>query len=177
MSVDKDSTILKCQSKDIFVGDEEVDAILKGKTATINIGGNTEVEQVDRYDRYDDTLNTARSAIKYGVLIGAGVSMYRVSLELTADKGNDSFRAGYNLMKDVLKSISYQVANNAGYTNEDVDTAIKNGRLINVNENKEESLEDTKVIDSCKAVTSSIENASSLAATVLTVSTYVVRNR
>jgi chaperonin GroEL len=177
MTVTKDSTILKCEPKDVFVGDAEVDAILKGKTATINIGGSTEVEQLERYDRYEDTLNTARSAIKHGVVVGAGMSLYRASEKMKSDRGNESFRTGYLLLMDVLKSVAYQVANNAGYTNEDVDKAYKKGKLINVNKNKEEMINKSKIVDSCKAVTASVENASSLASTVLTVSTYVIRNK
>ena len=51
-------------------------ARMKAQIAEIQIGGNTEVEQGSERDLIVDALNSAKSAMEYGVLPGGGVALY-----------------------------------------------------------------------------------------------------
>ena len=57
-------------------------ARMKAMIAEIQIGGNTEVEQGAERDLIVDALNSAKSAMEYGVLPGGGVALYQASKTL-----------------------------------------------------------------------------------------------
>lgn len=145
-------------------------AILKGKMAKIILGGNSEIEQRERYMRLEDCINAVRSVMKEGVVMGAGMALYCIKKEcyhypVHLDKET---RNGYNLLYKVIDSIAYKIIDNAGLSKDVVDSAYEMGCLYNVSSNKLESLDDTIIVDASIAVKSSIKNAVSTVGTLLT---------
>lgn len=49
---------------------------MQNKIGEIQVGGGTDAERGEEYDLIIDALNSAKSAMKYGVLPGGGVALY-----------------------------------------------------------------------------------------------------
>ena len=56
-------------------------ASLTGGIGVIFVGGNTDLEQKELYDRVDDAVCAVRSALEEGILPGAGKTLYEISFE------------------------------------------------------------------------------------------------
>ena len=54
-------------------------AALLGKVAQIKVGAKTELQRKEKFDRYDDTLNSIRTAMKYGVVPGGAKVEHKLS--------------------------------------------------------------------------------------------------
>lgn len=52
---------------------------MKHKIGEIQVGGSTDVERSEEYDLIIDSLNSAKGALKHGVLPGGGVALYQAS--------------------------------------------------------------------------------------------------
>ena len=57
-------------------------ASLTGGIGVIYVGGRTDLEQKELYDRVDDAVCAVRSAMPEGILPGSGLTLYQLSLEL-----------------------------------------------------------------------------------------------
>jgi chaperonin GroEL len=56
---------------------------MQAKIAEIQVGGGSDVERGEERDIIVDALNSAKSAMQYGVLPGGGVALYQASKLLT----------------------------------------------------------------------------------------------
>ena len=80
---------------------------MKAKIAEVQIGGNTEVEQGAERDLIVDALNSAKSAMEYGVLPGGGVALFQASKIL--DEGlkdlvdDQSEAVGVKILREALR--------------------------------------------------------------------------
>lgn len=83
--------------------------------AVIRVGGATEVEMKECYDRFDDSLNATKSAIAEGILPGGGVALFR-SIECLdrLEVDNEDIAAGIKIVKKALSAPLIQIAENAG---------------------------------------------------------------
>ena len=63
-------------------------ASLAGAIGCIYVGGNSEMEQKEKYDRVDDSVCAVRSALEEGILAGGGIALFRESLKLKAKTKN-----------------------------------------------------------------------------------------
>ena len=63
-------------------------ASLTGGVGVIYVGGNTDLEQKELYDRVDDAVCAVRSALEEGILPGAGLALYQEGLILQGDKNS-----------------------------------------------------------------------------------------
>lgn len=57
-------------------------AKLRGGVCSIAVGATTELDLVERKDRYDDAIRATRAAIQGGIVVGGGMTLYNASLEL-----------------------------------------------------------------------------------------------
>ena len=64
-------------------------ASLTGGVGVIYVGGNTDLEQKELFDRVDDAVCAVRSALEEGILPGAGLALYQEGLILKGDKNSD----------------------------------------------------------------------------------------
>jgi len=142
-----------------------------GGVAIVHVGGNTETEMNEKKDRVDDALNATKAAIEEGILPGGGVALLGASLKIEC-AGNEDFEFGVNIVKKACKQPFLQILTNAGYTDEeakeisftveDLDWAgydIKTSTNVN--------LKEAGIIDPFKVTRNALQNASSIAGTIL----------
>lgn len=142
---------------------------LAGGVAVINIGGNTEAEIKEKKDRADDALNATQAAIDEGIIAGGGTSLIRASSIL---KGNN---IGEKILIKACKQPFLQILDNAGYEFEEANahaTTIKKRKSkiwegFNVKEGKITDFKEAGVIDPFKVTRNALENAVSIAGTIL----------
>ena len=142
-----------------------------GGVAIVHVGGNTETEMNEKKDRVDDALNATKAAIEEGILPGGGVALLGASLKIEC-AGSEDFEFGVNIVKKACKQPFLQILTNAGYTDEeakeisftveDLDWA---GYDIKTSENV--NLKEAGIIDPFKVTRNALQNASSIAGTIL----------
>ena len=167
---------------------EERVAALGGGIARIKVGAATETELKDKKLRYEDALNSVRSALEMGVVPGGGATMLYMSCDAelkekiinACDKGgyengqavDEDMKLGVEIMFRSLPGPIKQIAKNAGLEGEEVVAdKCRNqpfGFGYNAAADSYEDLLKTGVLDPAKVTINAIENAASIAALVLT---------
>lgn len=150
---------------------------LGGGIARIKVGAATETELKDKKLRYEDALNSVRSAIEMGIVPGGGSTMLFMSDDkelknsiLSACKNEDE-KLGVEIMFRSLAAPMKQIALNAGLEGEIVVDKCRNktfGHGFNAATGVYEDLAASGVIDPAKVTINAIENAASIASMVLT---------
>ena len=145
-----------------------------GGVAIVHVGGNTETEMKEKKDRVDDALNATKAAIEEGIVPGGGAALlYARGGILFADGENN---IGANIVYQACGKPFAQILTNAGYT--EVQSLILAETLINSGDEdvwtgynlKTESMVDMKeagIIDPTMVTRSALENAASVAGTIL----------
>lgn len=143
-------------------------SMLKNKTAEIIVGAPTKIERRERMMRFDDALCSICSAYN-GILVGSGITLYKVSEELD----NDLYS---NIYKVALKTPLMQILINAGIENNVLKNIIdsKYNKLYNVNTFEYENVDNTEVLDSLDVVINSLINATSIAGMLLTTNSLII---
>ena len=147
-------------------------AKLVGGVAVIHVGGNTETEMREKKDRVDDALQATKAAIEEGIIPGGGVALLRSSFEATCTPDNDDQKLGCNIMFNALCKPFQQILLNAG--REDVHSVehtvqrAKNKNTgYNIKTGKCEDFLEAGIIDPTKVTRCALENAASIAGTIL----------
>ena len=153
-------------------------AKMAGGVAIINVGGHTEAEMKEKKDRVDDALHATQAAIEEGILPGGGVALFHI-----ADKVFDIFLENSNLPKDQQLGVSIvqnsitrpfsQILENAGYSpqaiygviNKCSEQSVTTGFNITTCEYVDFLKEG--IIDPTKVTRCALENAASVAGTML----------
>ena len=148
-------------------------AKLAGGVAVIRVGGATETEVKERKDRVDDALNATRAAVQEGVVVGGGVALVQAAKALANVTGENSDQeAGVGIVRRALESPLRQIAENAG-----VDGAVVAGKVRESDDNSfgfnaqtEEygDLFSFGVIDPAKVTRTALEDAASIAGSLIT---------
>ena len=142
-----------------------------GGVAIIHVGGYTETEMLEKKDRVDDALHATKAAIQEGVVAGGGVAL------LYAREAIDRCNKGANIVYKACGKAFEQILVNAGY---DSNEAIFLGKssLVNKGEFNRWSgidietgnvidFKEKGIIDPTKVTRLALENAASIAGTVL----------
>lgn len=148
---------------------------LTGGAAVIRIGAKSEVDLKELKDRVEDALNAVKASIEEGVLPGGGSFLYRISKGMyiinPPEKQSDSFDKGYNLvinsltepLKIILKNgaveDSIKEFNLKMVENTDLGIDVTTGEIVNMFE--------VGIIDPAKVIRSTVDNAVSVAGTLL----------
>lgn len=154
-------------------------AALGGGIARIKVGAATETELKDKKLRYEDALNSVKSALEMGVVPGGGACMLHMSCDaqLKADilagcnQADEDEKLGVEIMFRSLPAPMKQIAKNAGLEGEVVADKCRNkpfGFGYNAATDTYEDLLATGVLDPAKVTINALENAASIAALVLT---------
>lgn len=157
-------------------------AKLVGGVAMIHVGGHTEVEMKEKKDRVDDALHATKAALEEGILPGGGIALYNASkylLDFIKENESefthkDQIKGAEIVAKAVLKPFE-QILINAGKTVEDI-AQIKgslkesNDQWKGYNPRSEEftNMFEEGIIDPAKVTRLALENAASVAGTMLT---------
>ncbi|WP_209330266.1 chaperonin GroEL [Lunatimonas salinarum] len=147
-------------------------AKLSGGVAILYIGAATEVEMKEKKDRVDDALHATRAAVQEGVVVGGGVALIRAAKVLDNLKGaNDDEDTGINIIRQAVESPLRTIVANSGGEGSVVVNRIKESEGdfgYNARTDKYEDLFEAGVIDPTKVTRLALENASSIAALLLT---------
>ena len=147
-------------------------AKLTGGVAVVHVGGNTETEMKERKDRVDDALQATKAAIEEGIIPGGGVALLRSSNMVTCDVANEDQQIGCNIMQNALRKPFRQILKNAGIEDTHrVEFSTTSTENINVGYNiktgKFDDFLKSGIIDPTKVTRCALENAASIAGTIL----------
>jgi chaperonin GroEL len=152
-------------------------AKLSGGVAIIRVGAATETELKEKKHRVEDALSATRAAVEEGIVPGGGVALVNAMGALDSLKmdGEDA-QIGVNIVRKSLEVPLRKIAENAGKDGsvilENVRRAQKEkkNKRIGFNVISEEYLDMVKdgVIDPAKVTRGALENATSIAAMILT---------
>ncbi|MCQ2974260.1 MAG: chaperonin GroEL [Bacteroidales bacterium] len=147
-------------------------AKLAGGVAVIYVGAASEVEMKEKKDRVEDALSATRAAVEEGIVPGGGVSYIRAIECLENLKGdNEDQNTGIQIIKRALEEPLRQIVTNAGEEGSVVVQKVKDGKGAfgyNAFLGVFEDLKAAGVIDPTKVARVAIENAASVAGTLLT---------
>lgn len=141
-------------------------AALTSGIAKIGVGGTTELEIKEKYDRIEDALNAARAAIQEGVVPGGGATLLRLSNKIDGDKS-----IGHKILKAAIKAPFYQILENIGQTlsEEEIEGILKDSRKTYDARNKQiKNALSAGIIDPVKVTRTALENAVSIASLLST---------
>jgi chaperonin GroEL len=147
-------------------------AKLAGGVAVLYVGAATEVEMKEKKDRVDDALAATRAAVEEGIIPGGGVGFIRAIESLETLKGiNEDENTGIAIVKRAIEEPLRQIVANAGGEGAVIVQKVKEGKDdfgYNARTEVYENLYEAGVIDPTKVARIAIENASSIAAMLLT---------
>ena len=156
-------------------------ASLTGGIGVIFVGGQTDLEQKELYDRVDDAVCAVRSALEEGILPGAGKALLEQSAELYLDPSvsyTPEHKAAIQIVRDALMSPFQQILANAGLKPSDVySDAVENGHGYNLKTGEMGDLIKMGVIDPLKVTRSALQNAVSVAVTILSTNAIITMAR
>ena len=155
-------------------------ASLSGAVGVVSVGGESDIEQKELYDRVDDAVCAVRSAMEEGIVAGGGVAMFNVAEQIimTADENmNEMSREEYMAHHIVGKAMMeplLQIMRNGGLDGFEV-MAKASGTNVGYDLNNERygDMFELGVIDPLKVSRNALRNAMSVAGTILTTNAIV----
>ena len=161
---------------------------LIGGVAIINVGGNNDIELKEYKDRVEDALFATRAANEEGILPGGGAALL-YAREAITQMASDSadFNTGKRIIFKALEAPFIQILTNAGHSNPvhvmydlgkeyvDPSTGIYSGTWRGYDLKTETYVDmlNAGILDPTKVVRLAIENAASVAGTILTTETVI----
>jgi chaperonin GroEL len=127
----------------------------------IYVGGETDMEQKELYDRVDDAVCAVRSALSEGVLPGGGVALMYVAEEMKKKHNGPAFDAFYSAIRAPYETIQ----KNAGVSHTYNPKTPMEG--LNIRTMEKGNMVDMGVIDPTKVTKNALISATSVAATLL----------
>ncbi|MBQ2866949.1 MAG: chaperonin GroEL [Firmicutes bacterium] len=155
-------------------------AKLSGGVAVIKVGAATETEMKEKKLRIEDALNATRAAVEEGIVAGGGTAYLNVIGEVAKllETAEGDEKTGVQIVVKALEAPVRQIAENAGFEGSViVDKIVSSGKkgygFDAYNEVYCDMME-KGIVDPTKVARSALQNAASVAATVLTTEALVV---
>jgi chaperonin GroEL len=157
-----------------------------GGVAIVHVGGNTETEMREKKDRVDDALQATKAAIEEGIVAGGGSALLFAREAITESKEeSDAVKIGKRIVYRACGKPFEQILSNAGYTQNDMYPIIneignqgeggtKPWFGFNIKEETIVNMKEAGIIDPAKVTRTALENAASVAGTVLLTECVVV---
>ena len=149
-------------------------AKLAGGVAVIKVGAATEVEMKEKKLRIEDALNATKAAVEEGIIAGGGVAFLNVisAVEAVLPTVDGDEKIGVKIVLKALEAPIRQIAANAGFEGSVIVDKIKTSGKIAYgfdayNEEYVDMIE-KGIVDPTKVTRSALQNAASIASTVLT---------
>jgi chaperonin GroEL len=157
-------------------------AKLSGGVAVIKVGAATEVELKEKKHRIEDAIQATRAAVEEGIVPGGGVALLRSAAAIDKLRGkSEDWKAGRQLVRRALEAPIRQIATNAGYEGGVVVDKVRKETVGNVGFNaatgEYEDLIEAGIIDPAKVTRSTLQNAASIAALVVTTEALVAERK
>jgi chaperonin GroEL len=152
-------------------------AKLSGGVAIIRVGAATETELKEKKHRVEDALSATRAAVEEGIVPGGGVALINAMAALDKLKvDGDDVKTGVNIVRKALEVPMRRITENAGYEGSVVVENVRQAQAKEDNKKIGFDIMDEKyvdmvkggVIDPAKVTRGALENATSIAAMILT---------
>ncbi|MBM3813458.1 MAG: chaperonin GroEL [Acidimicrobiia bacterium] len=147
-------------------------AKLAGGVAVIKVGAATETEMKEKKARVEDALHATRAAVEEGIVPGGGVALLRGSTALSKLKVEGDEQIGVDIIRRACEEPLRQIAGNAGFEGAIVTEKVRSAKEapygFNAASGDFEDLVKAGVIDPTKVARTALQNASSIAALMLT---------
>ena len=149
-------------------------AKLAGGVAVIKVGAATETEMKEKKLRIEDALNATKAAVEEGIVAGGGTAYLNVIDDVKAllDTVEGDEKTGVAIVLKSLEAPVRQIAENAGFEGSIIVDKIlssgKKGYGFDAYNEKYVDMMEAGIVDPTKVTRSALQNAASVAATVLT---------
>jgi chaperonin GroEL len=147
-------------------------AKLAGGVAVVKVGAATETEMKEKKARVEDALHATRAAVEEGIVPGGGVALLRAAMALHGVKAEHDEKIGVDIVRRACEEPVRQIVGNGGWEGAIVIEKIRDHKDHNYGFNAAtgdyEDLVKAGVIDPTKVTRSALQNASSIAALMLT---------
>ena len=151
---------------------------LASGVAIIHVGAATEIEMIEKKHRIEDALEAVRSAQQEGVVPGGGVALLRVVNGLEVVTANEQQAQGVEIIKRAVSEPLRQMARNAGASADIIQSMVEglsdfegynfsNGEVVNMIE--------AGIIDPVKVTRCALQNAVSVAGTLITTNHAIIQ--
>ena len=150
---------------------------LASGVAIIRVGAATEVEMVEKKHRVEDALEAVRSAQQEGIVPGGGIALIRAVTDLEVEVENNDQRLGVEIVFEAVKEPLRQMAFNAGKSPDILISLVEKAKFshgINFSTGKLVDMLDAGIIDPVKVVRCALQNAASVASTLITANHAIV---
>ena len=151
-------------------------AKMVGGVSIIHVGGHNEVEMKEKKDRVDDALHATKAALEGGIVPGGGAALLYASNSLSSGE------LGYRIVQQACRKPFTTILTNAGYDKTEAEILankltesgndawtgydIKNENIVN--------MEEAGILDPSKVTITALQNAASVAGTILLTECVVV---
>lgn len=167
------------QSETPFITEQLQNRLAKmvGGVSIIHVGGHTEVEMGEKKDRVDDALHATKAALEGGIVPGGGAAL------LYAREAITKASIGSQIVYEACGKPFEQILTNAGYTSTDAQMIGKYQLLgndegvwagYNLKTEKVVNMKKAGILDPTKVTKTALENAASVAGTILLTECVVV---
>jgi chaperonin GroEL len=140
-----------------------------GGVSIIHVGGNSELEMKEKKDRVEDALHATRAAIDQGIVPGGGIALLYAGQVLDLKLGT-----GYRIVYEACQAPFFKILTNAGYAQDEIIDIINKLNKDadkwtgwNLKAENMDNMKEAGIIDPFKVTRSALENASSVAGTIL----------
>jgi len=151
--------LVECTDPVLTVKLEKRLARLSAKVAIVKVGANSEVELQEKQARVEDAICATKAAIKQGIVSGGGIALLNAANDIEAsDKSEEA-------LLEAIKAPFKTILHNAGI--EQYETPSVTGYGINVVTGNMVNMIESGIIDPLLVTKSALNNAASVATTIL----------
>ena len=154
-------------------------AKLAGGVAVIKVGAATEIEMKEKKLRIEDALAATKAAVEEGIVAGGGTALIDAipAVKAYVDSAEGDEKTGAAIVLKALEEPVRQIAINAGIEGSVIVEQLKNDDKVGFGYNaltgEFQDMIDAGIVDPTKVTRSALQNASSVAATILTTESLV----
>jgi len=156
-------------------------AKLSGGVVVIKVGAATEVELKEKKHRIEDAVSATRAAVEEGIVPGGGVALLRAQTAIDKIRGGGGDeKTGRSIVRKAIEEPLRQIAVNAGFEGGVVVERVRGAEGntgFNAATGEYEDLVKAGVIDPAKVTRSTLQNAASIAALLLTTEALVAEEK
>ena len=144
----------------------------------IRVGAATETEMKEAKLRMEDALNATRAAVEEGIIAGGGSAYIHAAkqVEKLAEEMDGDEKTGAKIILKALESPLYHIVSNAGLEGSVIVNKVRESEVgVGFDAYKEEYVDMVKegILDPAKVTRSALQNATSVASTLLTTESVV----
>jgi chaperonin GroEL len=154
-----ESQIKETKNPNIIIRLEKRLAKLKAKVATVKVGANSEIELKEKRDRVEDAICATKAAIKQGIVPGGGIALLNASMHLEPKS------IGEEVLYQAIRKPYELILKNAGV--KEYENPTENGKGLDVVTGNTVDMVKAGIIDPLLVTKSALQNAASVATTIL----------